>query len=107
MARQVSPYFCFCRQSIQQVLDGLVRRQDDEDLGAEDERVDGAVLLGPFLELQVALLLGDQVQVPDQRERRRPGRIAGRSAADLAEAVDGDKPGIVLNLVLVSFKGCL
>lgn len=40
---------------VEQILDGDIARQDDQDLCAQDEAVDGPVLLSPLLELQVSI----------------------------------------------------
>lgn len=48
------------------------------------------VLVGPFFELVMGSLGGDQVQVADQRQRGRSRRKSLGSSANIAKAVDDD-----------------
>lgn len=71
--------------SVQDLLDGHVRREHDHCLGAEHERVDGSVLLCPLLELQMRVFGGHQMQIAEQRQCRRARREVARPATDLGQ----------------------
>jgi hypothetical protein len=50
---------------IQQVFDGLIRRQNDHNFRTENERVHRTIFFRPFLELEMRPLLWHQVKVTD------------------------------------------
>lgn len=76
---------------VHELLDGRIRVEHNHDLGPQHEREDRSILARPLLKLEMTLLAGDLVQVPDDGERGRAGReVLGTAAqlADLEEAVD-------------------
>lgn len=52
------PVGVHARLLVEQILDGLVAGEDDQNLGTENQAVDGAIFTSPLLKLKMGILRG-------------------------------------------------